>query len=1602
MGTVPSPPLVRHPQPSPSDSTASVPTPPLADAAPNRPPGGAAFLHRLHTDPKVNHVNLPGPEEDKERRAPPPQPIKLPSVPPAPGWSSFTDPERYSTGSCGSTSMRPPYISSAPLSPLSRPPMTAPSAASVPTSPMAVPGRRVTSRGRPKTAPSQSASASMSGESRRISPGSPSPQDSDGLDGFQALASVAGPSRSNFNRERAGSFTSATHTRNDISGDTESERLRRINWEAFGNTYAAGRFDPVRIPNIPEPNDSLTSNPVTQQSSAPLSSAPSLPVSRPTSTDSLKQSSRPPYKSAPPSAATDGSSTSPASRNPSPLTDRPPVPGPVVPLGVPQPSQPLSMAAAMAGRQKAKELENLPTRRPDPEKLDFPAYSVAAATVRMASSTVGEAMFSPLSAPSPERELVDPLASFVGTPPIASTSDSPNGSMQGFPISRSLSHAASGSGSSLLNDMSQYEASPFPTPFNDGPSRLSFDLARGTKPRVQSRLGNGVVDSADDYFSSVPARRSTGVTPVHSDPGENLIPTVVHPSELGAFYYEYGFLPALEPPNEKERLKALYSYNIWHSPGDPNFDRIVHMAKLVFNTRLVLLNFIDSDTQWLKSQTAFARPERARNQTMSAHAILNNSPEPFVVLDTDADWRFVNNPHVLEVPHVRFYAGAPLRTPDGYNLGTLCILDDKPRKEFTPRSRHILKEFAAVVMREMELWRDKVGDIGATSANIKLQLATRDKIQTSMEKFTRECLEIDDKFVGANFEAASRMDLVYSRAAKLVRTTLELDGCTILDISQLERITISAGGDQKKVIYRANPYLAGNDSSVLEQAETFGPINAFPVLASTPSTPPTRPLTAFEHERLSEFLCNNREGKIFENVVPSWIRYMFSASLKYAMVVPVFGMDQQPFALICAYTLDKGKQFLEGYELQFLRAIGVIILSAVLRRRMVLADRSKSVLISSVSHELRTPLHGILAAAELLKDTPLDHDQQAYLATVATCGMQLIETVNHVLDFTKLSGTTKNGATTRQIKFTTVNLAEVIEQTVESCWMGQRARAMQVGDADLGSFYAPPPLSLLPYDQRLNISRHLSGVETVIDISLRAKGWNVVCESGGLRRILMNLYGNSLKFTREGYVQVILREGPHTPGAKRFPVELSVVDTGKGIGKDFLKDQLFHPFSQENPLQPGTGLGLSIVNSIVRSDAVNGDLEVWSAEGVGTQIRVTFDVELAEEVENGDHVNRIADLFGSGYKMAFSGYDPRHTGHQLNIEVLGNYAANRGFEIITDASLADIVFVNDSSGVTNDLKAFSREPGNDHHDTYTRTMPKPVGPTAFIAELDKAVKWLESHRDLKSVSGTMETLRLHSSGSENGLPTRRPTPPHREMSSDSTMSTDTVMNGVSHRRRSSSYIHRRRSDDSRDRASAERPSLAPRGMSYNGNSDSPTPEEEPPLSSSPSSPTSTLSTISLADGGAMLKAATIPADVVINRRTRAARVMVVEDNAINRRVLAAFLKKHGFEYAEAINGAAGVDLFEKTPPSHWDVVLMDITMPVMNGYEATQQIRRIESARRHAKPSRSPSHRTKIFALTGLATSDDKRQAFASGVDGYLVKPVSLASLDLIFKKIGF
>src|SRR5205823_9182582 len=101
------------------------------------------------------------------------------------------------------------------------------------------------------------------------------------------------------------------------------------------------------------------------------------------------------------------------------------------------------------------------------------------------------------------------------------------------------------------------------------------------------------------------------------------------------------------------------------------------------------------------------------------------------VLDASLDWRFRNNPLVTDSPYIRFYAGAPLQTDDGYNIGTICVIDREPRDEFSEKDRNNLKDFAKVVMRELELWTDT------------LRLRVRNKMQESIAEFSKFCLEIE-------------------------------------------------------------------------------------------------------------------------------------------------------------------------------------------------------------------------------------------------------------------------------------------------------------------------------------------------------------------------------------------------------------------------------------------------------------------------------------------------------------------------------------------------------------------------------------------------------------------------------------------------------------------------------------------------------------------------------------------------------------------------------------------------------------------------------------------------------------------------------------------
>src|SRR5690554_5743858 len=153
---------------------------------------------------------------------------------------------------------------------------------------------------------------------------------------------------------------------------------------------------------------------------------------------------------------------------------------------------------------------------------------------------------------------------------------------------------------------------------------------------------------------------------------------------------------------EKRRLQALASYQILDTLPEPAFDDLVEVASIICDAPIAVINFIDRDRQWFKSEKGLGVRETPLDISICAHAILQ--PGLFVVPDTTLDARFINNPLVTGEPYLRFYAGALLESHDGYPLGTPCVLDYHPR-ELTERQRFALQALANQVMAHMELMK---------------------------------------------------------------------------------------------------------------------------------------------------------------------------------------------------------------------------------------------------------------------------------------------------------------------------------------------------------------------------------------------------------------------------------------------------------------------------------------------------------------------------------------------------------------------------------------------------------------------------------------------------------------------------------------------------------------------------------------------------------------------------------------------------------------------------------------------------------------------------------------------------------------------------------
>jgi diguanylate cyclase (GGDEF)-like protein len=151
-------------------------------------------------------------------------------------------------------------------------------------------------------------------------------------------------------------------------------------------------------------------------------------------------------------------------------------------------------------------------------------------------------------------------------------------------------------------------------------------------------------------------------------------------------------------PDEQKRLETLRSLKLLDSAPEERFDRLTRLAKRMFGVPISLVSLVDNDRQWFKSAQGLSVPETPRDISFCGHAILGD--EIMMVPDALEDLRFVDNPLVVNEPNIRFYAGCPLKVPNGSKIGTLCIIDREPRA-FSSEDLALLRDLAAMAEREI-------------------------------------------------------------------------------------------------------------------------------------------------------------------------------------------------------------------------------------------------------------------------------------------------------------------------------------------------------------------------------------------------------------------------------------------------------------------------------------------------------------------------------------------------------------------------------------------------------------------------------------------------------------------------------------------------------------------------------------------------------------------------------------------------------------------------------------------------------------------------------------------------------------------------------------
>ena len=695
----------------------------------------------------------------------------------------------------------------------------------------------------------------------------------------------------------------------------------------------------------------------------------------------------------------------------------------------------------------------------------------------------------------------------------------------------------------------------------------------------------------------------------------------------------------------------------------------------------------------------------------------------------------------------------------------------------------------------------------------------------------------------------------------------------------------------------------------------------------------------------------------------------------------------------------------------YLQTFGACIMSEVTSMEALNTNIAKSTFIASISHDLRSPLHGVLGSLELLEPSLTTAYQVSLAATISTCGKTLLDTIDHLLDFAKINNLNKTESNKRDqddptqndanagiglVDTTTFDVSLLLEEVVEAVFAGQTFRKTQLRNGD--------PVDETIYDiQQIGADHSMTTDESIyagsakfsgkvfviISVSNSEDSYFVSGQSGALRRIILNIVGNAIKYCQVGAIEITLNM--ERKSDTQVEVIIDVNDTGIGMSKDFQANHLYKAFSQENAFSPGAGLGLSITAQIVRN--LGGKIGIRSARDSGTHVTVTLPMLRATDssIED-DGLLKAARSLAAGKGACL-----------LNPQVAKSEIDHGRMPKLT-ASLAQAceswfgMIASQSRKIADHDKA----------DIYIYCEPPPIEYLLqHNAERERSGSQGRNTALLIICTNAFEAAALRAAGVTHlnalGHIIEVISQPVgiRKLAKVLVMSLERLRENEKADDTPIYRIESRRAfmnGEAQDRA--EQVGWNGTNTVYDNNVREYRPSIDtirwksalPALTVLPDRTLQSAQDIQAANNTVITPHETL--NPIAKSHSNSSQsvdppyVLLVEDNAINLKLLATFMKKIGTPFADATNGK---EAFEIVKSSHrpFDFILMDLQMPIMDGLESTRCIREYEEQTK-------TTHRCTIIAITGVGSESTRKEAISLGMDFFLTKPVRFKALQQI------